>query len=212
VQVVTQGLEVHRVQENARAADQAAGGPMSTEREQDLAEHRARFHPMSERFRSSAHDFRAGHDAATARAQERIAVLEGKCSELMAAVDNRDLRVCDKARSVLYDRAETAERANATLAAELAEAREELSTIDNARQAAWTAHAAAEAREAALKVELQRARDRAEVCWHCHDMLGELLPKCDNCPEPGDCDIEGCEEPGCAADRDPTRQQRIDKL
>jgi hypothetical protein len=60
---------------------------MSSEREQDLSEYRARFHPMSERFRSSAHDFRAGHDAATARAKERIAELERANATLAAELE-----------------------------------------------------------------------------------------------------------------------------
>jgi hypothetical protein len=126
---------------------------MSTEREQDLAEHRARFHPMSERFRSSAHDFRAGHDAATARAQERIAVLEREVEKALQAYDaevlgrRAEVQGCHAEMLTLRTANVAAERANATLVAELAELKRDCSCcIMNKERAV-----AAEAREAALR-------------------------------------------------------------
>lgn len=34
-------------------------------------------------------------------------------------------------------------------------------------------------------------------CWHCSVVLApdERRPRCEDCPD--ECDIEGCEEPGC---------------
>jgi chromosome segregation ATPase len=134
---------------------------MSTEREQDLAEHRARFHPMSERFRSSAHDFRAGHDAATARAQERIAVLEREVEKALQAYDaevlgrRAEVQGCHAEMLTLRTANVAAERANATLAAELAELKRDCSCcIMNKERAV-----AAEARELTQKREAQAAKD-----------------------------------------------------
>jgi len=40
------------------------------------------------------------------------------------------------------------------------------------------------------------AVDQHNVCWHCGDMLEpELRPHCERCS--GECDVEGCEAPGC---------------
>ena len=37
-----------------------------------------------------------------------------------------------------------------------------------------------------------------EVCWHCRIVLmPEPLPHCECCPAFGDCDVLGCDEPGC---------------
>lgn len=36
-----------------------------------------------------------------------------------------------------------------------------------------------------------------DVCWHCLDhILPAPRPRCERCPE--ECDIEGCDAPGCA--------------
>ena len=49
--------------------------------------------------------------------------------------------------------------------------------------------------------ELEAERDKAraeDVCWHCGDALAtySTRPRCEQCPD--ECDIEGCEEYGCA--------------
>lgn len=40
------------------------------------------------------------------------------------------------------------------------------------------------------------------VCWHCLDVLipDSRRPRCERCPD--ECDVEGCEEPGCAGESD----------
>jgi hypothetical protein len=42
------------------------------------------------------------------------------------------------------------------------------------------------------------------VCWHCLDVLipDTQRPRCERCPD--ECDIEGCEAPGCAGEDDAT--------
>jgi hypothetical protein len=35
------------------------------------------------------------------------------------------------------------------------------------------------------------------VCWHCQDVVIMPRTRCERCPE--ECDIEGCQEPGCVA-------------
>ncbi len=48
-----------------------------------------------------------------------------------------------------------------------------------------------------------------DVCWHCRACLAPEPPHCDQCPPPGDCDVLGCDEPGCSgAPPVPTRLDR----
>lgn len=48
--------------------------------------------------------------------------------------------------------------------------------------------------------EPQLARLASDTCWHCHDgLLPAGRPHCEDCPPDGDCDVEGCTAPGCAA-------------
>jgi len=39
-------------------------------------------------------------------------------------------------------------------------------------------------------------------CWHCRDIVSVIVSvprtRCERCPD--ECDVEGCEAPGCAAD------------
>ena len=38
-----------------------------------------------------------------------------------------------------------------------------------------------------------------DVCWHCRIvLLPEPHPHCDQCPPFGECDVLGCDEPGCS--------------
>jgi hypothetical protein len=67
---------------------------------------------------------------------------------------------------------------------------------------------AAEPREAVPQVALLFALELArrehpehgpDVCWHCHVCLTPApAPRhCESCPPEGECDVEGCAEPGC---------------
>jgi hypothetical protein len=49
--------------------------------------------------------------------------------------------------------------------------------------------------ELAAAIKAQGSADPS--CWHCGDVLIGPLPKprCENCPD--ECDVEGCEAPGC---------------
>lgn len=48
-----------------------------------------------------------------------------------------------------------------------------------------------------LKSERAVAGDtQPDICWHCHDVLEPTeRPHCTSCPP--ECDVEGCEAPGC---------------
>ncbi len=40
-------------------------------------------------------------------------------------------------------------------------------------------------------------REQMQTCWHCRVVLSEAVkPRCENCPD--ECDVEGCDEDGCA--------------
>lgn len=49
--------------------------------------------------------------------------------------------------------------------------------------------------ELAAAIKAQGSADPS--CWHCGDVLIGPLPKprCESCPD--ECDVEGCEAPGC---------------
>jgi hypothetical protein len=39
--------------------------------------------------------------------------------------------------------------------------------------------------------------DPRDVCWHCHVCLEPAPRHCESCPPEGECDVEGCDQPGC---------------
>ena len=46
-----------------------------------------------------------------------------------------------------------------------------------------------------------------DVCWHCGVVLAYVpRPRCEDCPE--ECDVEGCDEMGCAATPPPASDER----
>jgi hypothetical protein len=49
----------------------------------------------------------------------------------------------------------------------------------------------------ALAAAIQAQKSADPSCWHCGDVLIGPLPKprCESCPD--ECDVEGCEAPGC---------------
>ncbi len=40
--------------------------------------------------------------------------------------------------------------------------------------------------------------DAFDVGWHCLCCLEPAPPHCEHCPPPGECDVLGCDEPGCS--------------
>lgn len=40
-----------------------------------------------------------------------------------------------------------------------------------------------------------------DVCWHCRVCLVPAVRHCELCPPEGDCDVEGCQQPGCEGRR-----------
>lgn len=48
-----------------------------------------------------------------------------------------------------------------------------------------------------------------DVCWHCRAVLMPDPPRCEQCPPPGDCDVDGCDEPGCSGE--PPVPSRLDR-
>jgi hypothetical protein len=65
---------------------------------------------------------------------------------------------------------------------------------------------AADALAARIESELGGGEPTADgdTCWHCHVTLAPdepRRPRCESCPD--ECDIEGCDEPGCVGDAEP---------
>jgi hypothetical protein len=80
----------------------------------------------------------------------------------------------------------------------LRESRRALERVD---LATLEAMAALVLRETTLAHPAPEAPPRAAACWHCLAVLEpEPPPHCERCPAYGDCDVEGCESPGCVAD------------
>lgn len=44
----------------------------------------------------------------------------------------------------------------------------------------------------------QRHAPDPNVCWHCKVCLVPAARHCESCPPEGECDVEGCEQEGCA--------------
>lgn len=51
--------------------------------------------------------------------------------------------------------------------------------------------------------------DGFDVCWHCLCCLVPAPAHCEHCPPPGECDVLGCDEPGCCGEVPPP--SRLDR-
>ncbi len=52
----------------------------------------------------------------------------------------------------------------------------------------------------ALEELAARTAEIRPHCWHCQVALEPETPRCESCPAPNDCDVEGCQEPGCTGE------------